>query len=337
MSTFPGTTFQEEALSDEQLTLFDPGIDLSEVRSAREELLRHRQAKNTVRGYRVSWQTFAKWCVDAGRRAEPASADTVSLFVTWATTKRKPRTYKLTHVRHICCAIADRHRALRLANPVTNLVREALAGIARSIEQPSGAKNAITPTELKAALSLMEDGSALVCRDRAILLVGFATGWRSAELAGLDLRDVSIFPSYMRLFLRRSKTDQLGHGREVKIPRGGCGLCPIAALEAWIAVRGREQGPLFLPFRGANRYPEDRRIHPDLVCHIVKRRLRKAGVNPERYGAHSLRAGMVTAATENGADLISIAERTGHRGLDMLARYVRSHGGFGRDPLKGVL
>jgi integrase len=337
MSSFRGTTQRAEASGDEQLTLFDPGIDLSEVRCAREEILRHCQANNTVRGYRVSWQTFAQWCADAGRRAEPASADTVSLFVTWAATKRKPRPYKLTNVRHICCAIADHHRALRLANPVTTLVKESLAGIARSIAQPSGAKKAITPAELRAVLSLMDDNSALVYRDRAILLVGFATGWRSAELAALDLREVSIFETYMRLFLRRSKTDQLGQGREVKIPRGSCGLCPIAALEAWLGVRGCEQGPLFLPFRGSNPNAENRRIHPDLVCHVVKRRLLKAGVNPDRYGAHSLRAGMVTAATENGADLISIAERTGHRGLDMLARYVRSHGGFGRDPLAGVL
>jgi integrase len=108
-------------------------------------------------------------------------------------------------------------------------------------------------------------------------------------------------------------------------------------LAAWTAVRGRQHGPLFLPFRGANKYPEDRRIKPSLVCKVVKRRLRKAGVNPDRYGAHSLRAGMVTAATENGADLISISERTGHEGLDTLAEYVRSHGGFGRDPLAGVL
>jgi hypothetical protein len=46
---------------------------------------------------------------------------------------------------------------------------------------------------------------------------------------------------------------------------------------------------------------------------------------------------MVTAATENGADLVSICERTGHERLDTLARYIRSRGGFGRDPLAGVL
>lgn len=337
MSTCPSTTIcVADVPVSEQLTLFDLGIDLSEVRSARDEVMRHSQAANTVRSYAVAWKTFAKWCEEAGRHAEPASADTVSLFVTWAAKKRKPKPYKLTNLRHICCAIADHHRVLRCPNPVTDLVREALAGIARSTEQESGAKNAITPSQLRSVIGLL-DGSSLACRDRAILLVGFATGWRSAELAGLNLRDVAIFQSYMRLYLRRSKTDQLGLGREVRIPRGETGLCPVVALESWLATRGKQNGPLFLPFRGANPNPEDRRIQPDLICHMIKRRLKKAGINPDRYGAHSLRAGMVTAATENGADLISISERTGHKGLDTLAGYVRSHGGFGRDPLAGVL
>ena len=46
---------------------------------------------------------------------------------------------------------------------------------------------------------------------------------------------------------------------------------------------------------------------------------------------------MVTAAAENGADVISIQERTGHKRLETLANYVRSAGGFRRDPLAGVL
>jgi hypothetical protein len=108
-------------------------------------------------------------------------------------------------------------------------------------------------------------------------------------------------------------------------------------IEAWIAVRGREHGPLFLPFRGRNPHPENRPCQPDLICHVVKRALKKAGIDPARYGAHSLRSGMVTAAAENGADLISICERTGHECIQTLLGYVRSRGGFNRDPLAGVL
>jgi site-specific recombinase XerD len=225
---------------------------------------------------------------------------------------------------------------LRLPNPITGLVREALAGLARSTEQDSRAKEALTPEQLTTIVHDLRF-TPIEHRDRALLLVGFATGWRSAELAGLYLHQVAFLPKYMRLFLRRSKTDQLAHGREVRIPRTATALCPVAALEAWVVERGHQSGPLFLSFRGHNRRPGARGITPDSICHVVKRRLERAGFDPQRYGAHSLRAGMVTAAAENGADLLSISERTGHRRLDTLALYVRSAGGFNRDPLAGVL
>jgi site-specific recombinase XerD len=286
------THIEENAAIGEQLRLFDPGINLAEIRVAREQVLSYSQAHNTVRGYRSSWRTFAHWCEEAGRQAAPASEDTVSLFVTWAATcaakKRKPGPYKLRHVRHICAAIADRHRMLHLPSPVTDIVRATLAGIARSTDQISGAKEAVSPQQLRSAIQVQKQ-SALEIRDQAILLVGFAAGWRSAELAGLYFREVSIFEAHMRLWLRRSKTDQLGQGREVRIPRvAESPLCPVAALEAWIAVRGREHGPLFLPFRGRNPHPENRPCQPDLICHVVKRALKKAGIDPARYGAHSL-------------------------------------------------
>jgi integrase len=331
-----GTTYLGQIAVGEQFPLFDGVIDLSELRSAREDLMRHTQAKNTKRGYAVSWGVFERWCNDSGRQALPASADTVSLFISWGIEKRQP-SYKLNNLKHICAAIRNKHRALDLDHPITALVRGTLAGAARKYDQESGAKEALTPEQLRAAIASLGD-LPIDRRNRALLLVGFTTGWRSAELAGLYLREVRFFPKFMRFELRRSKTDQEGKGREVKIPRiPGGPLCPVAALEAWIRARGADPGPLFLPFRGSCQTPEQHAIHPDLICHVVKRCLRSIGVAPEAYGSHSLRAGMVTAATENGADPICIRERTGHKRLDTLADYVRSPGGFGRDPLAGVL
>jgi Phage integrase family. len=46
---------------------------------------------------------------------------------------------------------------------------------------------------------------------------------------------------------------------------------------------------------------------------------------------------MVTAAAENGASLAAIMQRTGHRSVEMVMRYVRPAQAFKADPLKGVL
>jgi integrase len=335
VSTAVGTSCLAGIAIGEQIPLFDVGVNLSEVSLARAEVLSHAHAVNTVRGYGYSWATFARWCAAAGRQALPASCDTVSLFSVWGCFKRRPRPYALSHVRHVCSAVRDRHRSEGLPSPITDVVRETLAGIARSTDQESEAKEALSPSQLRAAVGVLSD-APIGRRDGAILLVGFTTGWRSCELAGLNLREVRFEETCMRFKLRRSKSDQEGKGREVKIPRvPDSGLCPVSALEAWLKVRGGVGGPLFQTFR--NGATTGRRIAPDLVNDIVHDCLRKAGIDPRAYGSHSLRAGMVTTAAEAGADLIAIQERTGHARLETLAKYIRSRGGFPRDPLAGVL
>ena len=45
-------------------------------------------------------------------------------------------------------------------------------------------------------------------------------------------------PSLVRIHLRKSKTDQLGRGVDIYLGRTDEDLCPVAALLAYLAVRG---------------------------------------------------------------------------------------------------
>jgi len=341
MSTLPGTIrVHQKALAGiepEQFTLFDLGLNLAEVRQTREEIMQFSQAANTVKGYRFSWKNFEQWCRETNRQALPASPDTVSLFVIWAGVQRKPKPFKLAHVRHICAAIKDRHRSAELTCPINNLVRDSLAAVGRKVEQEPGGKDALTPEQLRRAVAGLPDNRVGI-RDRAILLVGFTTGWRESELTGLRLKEIHIFRDHVLFRLRKSKTDQEGKGREVRIPRvPDSPLCPVAALEAWLKIRGTNPGALFLPFHGGRHMTlREGQLNPKAVCVVVQKALQRAGVRGN-WGAHSLRAGMITAAAENGADVITIQERTGHARLETIAKYVRAAGGFKRDPLAGVL
>ncbi|MGH2767918.1 MAG: hypothetical protein ACRDIF_03060 [Actinomycetota bacterium] len=56
---------------------------------------------------------------------------------------------------------------------------------------------------------------------------------------------------------------------------------------------------------------------------IVQRAVRRAGVDPRPYSAHSLQAGLATAAAEAGVAERSIMNQTGHRSLVVARGYIR--------------
>jgi integrase len=314
--------------------LFDSGIDVTRLKDAKEKLMQARKAPNTERAYAHSWQQFEKWCREAGRQALPATPETVSLFVAWCL----EQDYRLHTIRLRLTAMAALHRGAGYDSPVTAEVRKLLNAAARLKSEEPGGKAALTPAQLRRMCDRLQSDIPRDVRDRAILLLGFASGWRRSELAALRLADVRIEPQKgLVLRLRRSKTDQEGRGRTVGIHFGKRPqTCPVRALEAWLQVRGDWRGPLFTRLTKSGGV-----LHAGLsgeaILDVVKRCLQLIGVDPADYGAHSLRSGMITASAEAGADASAIMGRTGHRSLQTLIGYIRPAQAFSQNPLANVL
>ena len=164
-------------------------------------------------------------------------------------------------------------------------------------------------------------------RDRALLLIGWAGGFRSSELVGLDWSDVEEVREGLVLHLRRSKTDQLGQGRKIGIPLGRTRHCPVSALAAWRKASGGDDGPIFRPVDRHGHIQPDR-LRSDAVSTILRDRLTGAGIDCKGYSGHSLRAGLATSAIKAGVPTYKIRAQTGHASDLMLARYLRDAGMF---------
>ena len=139
-------------------------------------------------------------------------------------------------------------------------------------------------------------------RDRALLELLYASGLRVAEGCGLDVDDVDLARRTVRV---------LGKGdKERVVPVGDTAL---EALDAYLELRGRERGPLFLNARGG-------RLTPRSAHRIVGRRARRAGIG-QRVTPHTLRHSFATHMLGEGADLRLIQELLGHRRLSTTQRY----------------
>ena len=160
-------------------------------------------------------------------------------------------------------------------------------------------------------------------RDKSVLLLGFAAALRRSELVALNHADIEQVRQGIIVNIRRSKTDQLGEGRQIGVAHGRTRWCPVKALEGWLKLTGITEGPIFRRInRHGNIMPE--RMAGEAVSLVIKERTAAAGLDADRFSGHSLRAGLVTSAAMAGVASWAIRRTSGHRSEQMLGRYIRS-------------
>src|SRR5208337_4766515 len=134
--------------------------------------------------------------------------------------------------------ISVAHEAHGLPNPVRSpLVRATMRGIRRERGRAQRQAKPLLRDDLFAVLAATGDNLKDI-RDRALLLIGFAGGFRRSELTALDCADIERVRQGVVITLRRSKTDQDGVGRKIGIPLGRTKWCPVTALDLWLATAG---------------------------------------------------------------------------------------------------
>jgi len=99
-------------------------------------------------------------------------------------------------------------------------------------------------------------------------LLGFAGAFRRSELVALDVADLEETEDGFKIIIRRSKTDQEGHGETIAIARGVT-TCPVKAVKAWLQAAGISEGPLFRPVAKGGRLIAQR-LKAEAVCDIVQ-------------------------------------------------------------------
>jgi integrase len=319
-----------------QLRLFEfGGVDMEALRKRRDDLRKATRARRTVVGYASDWRVFEQWCADAGRVALPANSETVSLYATWMLSAGGRRCS--TTARHLA-GIVDRHRRESVTVPAIAEAREVIAATRRECREKPQGKAALAVDDFARIAKACDARTNLGSRDRAMVVLGFATSLRRSDLARLQITDVTFSPRGLVVVNRRSKTDQQGKGRIIAVwPGKRATTDPVRVLHAWLKKRGNWDGPLFCALRKGDALVK-RGITGEAVNEAVKRAVTRVGLDPEPYGAHSLRAGAITASAERGRSDQEIMSLSGHESPKVMKMYVRGTRLFaGRNPLAGAL
>lgn len=275
-------------------------------------LLRESLAASTRRGYASDLAAFAQW-----GGVLPANSATVARYIATLSS-----THAVASISRTLSALSKAHRSAGYDDPTTaEVVKATMAGVRRTYGVAQRQARPILRDDLFAMLDRLADRPKDI-RDRAMLLLGFATAMRRSELIALNVDDVEVSARGLSVTVRRSKTDQEGRGRQIAVPPGRTRHCPVAALSGWLAFAQLRSGAIF---RGVDKHGNilDHRLSGEAISHVIKGRLADAGYNPTGFSGHSLRCGFVTAAAMAGAPSHKIRETTGHRSEASMARYLR--------------
>lgn len=180
----------------------------------------------------------------------------------------------------------------------------------------------------KLLLTCTTDGLRDV-RDRAILMVAFASGGRRrSEVAGLRKEQLTVEPPIpveggpplpsLSIHLGRTKTSGADSDEIVYLVGS-----PVDALNAWLAKARIDSGSVF---RAIDRWGNvsQRALDPKAINDIVKHRATMAGLEAADYSAHGLRSGYLTEAANRGIPLQEAMEQSRHRSVQQASSYYNS-------------
>ena len=285
--------------------------------------LKNSKAENTIRAYRADFKDFSVFCAKNGLSSMPTQPKILSIYLTHLSATSKFSTLK-RRIASISVIHKIKGHYLDTKHPI---IMENLHGIKRVKGSNQKAKKPLLINDLKLIINVINEANQSEkkkIRDKTIILVGFSGGFRRSELVNIDYDDVEFVNEGVKIFVKRSKTDQSGEGMTKAIPYFDNKLfCPVTNLKNWIDYSEIKSGKIF-------------DISDKSVALIIKKYASLSGLEANRYSGHSLRSGFATSTAEAGAEERNIMAMTGHKTTQMVRRYIQEANLFKNNALNKI-
>ena len=285
--------------------------------------LKNSKSMNTLRAYKSDFNDFSLFCSNNGFQSMPTLPKILSLYLTELSTKSKYSTLK-RRLASISMLHKIKGHYIDVKHPI---IMENLMGIKRVKGSNQKSKKPLLINDLKLLINVINESKEndfKKIRDKAILLIGFSGGFRRTELVNIEREDIEFVSEGVKIFVKRSKTDQSGEGLIKAIPYFNTKhYCPVIALKQWITIKENSENKIF-------------NISDKSVSLILKKYTSIAGLDSRKYSGHSLRSGFATSTAESGALERNIMAMTGHKSTEMVRRYIKEANLFKNNALNKI-
>ena len=285
--------------------------------------LKSSKAPNTLRAYQSDFKDFSLFCLKNGFSSMPTEPKILALYLTFLSANSKFSTLK-RRIASISVIHRIKGHYLDIKHPI---IMENLHGMKRVKGTAQKSKKPLLINNLKNIINAIDEKKIpekKKFRDKALILIGFSGGFRRSELVNIDFDDLEFVNEGVKIFIRRSKTDQSGEGMIKAIPYfENKKFCPVTKLKDWINYLNIKSGKIF-------------EISDKSVSLIIKNYASFSGLDPNKYGGHSLRSGFATSAAEFGVEERNIMAMTGHKTTQMVRRYIQEANLFKNNALNKI-
>ena len=195
--------------------------------------LKSSKALNTLRAYKADYKDFANFCIRNGFKPMPSEPKIITLY--------------LTHLSKVCkfSTLKRRLASISIIHKLSGhyidskhpMITENLMGIKRILGSHQKAKKPILINDLKLIIDVIdkEKNEKRRLKNKALILIGFAGGFRRSELVAIHYEDIDFVTEGVKIFVKKSKTDQSGEGMTKGIPYfSNPEYCPVNSLKNWL-------------------------------------------------------------------------------------------------------
>ena len=285
--------------------------------------LRNSKSSNTLRAYQSDFNDFTLFCSKNGFQSLPTLPKILALYLTDLSSRSKYSTLKR---RLASISIIHKMKGHYIENKQKIKIENKM-----SIKKIKGSnqkgKKPLLINDLKKLIKVIhetKEKDLKKIRDKALVLIGFSGGFRRSELVNIENNDIEFVSEGVKIFVKRSKTDQSGEGMIKAIPYfDNHQFCPVIALKNWIDILDKKQNKIF-------------NISDKSVALIIKKYAKIAGLDSDKYAGHSLRSGFATSTAESGAEERNIMAMTGHKSTEMVRRYIKEANLFKNNALNKI-